>query len=77
MEQYKKTIDAGRIAMIYKGEWDDSQTYTSLDTVTYNGESYCARKDSKGKYPDNEEYWFKIASKGDNFKLSGVVNSKE
>ena len=33
-------INAGRVAMVPKGEWSASTAYTRLDVVQYNGSSY-------------------------------------
>lgn len=55
--------DIGKIAFIYKGEYDPSVQYEEKDCVTYSGSTYGAKKNTLGNLPsDNSEYWFVMAS---------------
>lgn len=48
---------AGRVAIVPKGKWLATLSYSKLDMVTYNSNAYVAYKDSVGIEPTNEEYW--------------------
>lgn len=58
--------------MIYQGSWQPNVKYSSLDVVTYNGESYCATEEIESNNPPNVDLnkWFKIAKSGNDFSLS-------
>ena len=56
-------INAGRVAMVPKGEWSASTAYVRLDVVYYNGSSYVAIQDSTGQNPSTATtYWQLLAS---------------
>lgn len=62
-----QTVNLGRIAMEYKGEYDNETTYENMDIVSYNGSSYIASQTTKGNLPTNTTYWGVVAQsiKGD------------
>ncbi len=53
---------AGRILMIPKGDYDANTDYEMLDIVNHNGNTWIARKSSKGIEPSeaNKDYWQKL-----------------
>lgn len=55
-------LSAGRILIIPKGDYDESATYEVLDLVNHDGNTWIARKSSKGVVPsvENSEYWQKL-----------------
>lgn len=56
-------INAGRVAMVPKGEWASATAYTRLDVVLYNGSSWVAIADSTGQVPaEGSTYWQLLAS---------------
>lgn len=56
-------INAGRVAMVPKGEWSSATAYTRLDVVLYNGSSWVAIADSTGQVPaEGSTYWQLLAS---------------
>ena len=61
-------VKLGRVAPIYKGEYDETTAYNALDIVYYNGRSYMAKQGTKGNAlptgTDND-YWGLIADKGE------------
>ena len=60
-------VKLGRVAPIYKGNYNETTQYHELDIVYYNGRSYIAKQDTKGNAlptgTDND-YWGLIADKG-------------
>lgn len=53
-------VNAGRILIIPKGDWDSLTTYDMLDLVAYNGVAYIARKTNVGQNPSTDAsmtYW--------------------
>ncbi len=53
-------VNAGRILIIAKGEWNNTTNYVQLDLVTHENIAYLARKASVGINPANDplmEYW--------------------
>lgn len=53
-------VNAGRILIIARGEWDNTTNYVQLDLVTHDNIAYLARKASVGVNPANDplmEYW--------------------
>ena len=60
------TKNVGRVSIVPKGDWNINNTYIRLDLVTYNGNSYIAKKDvPKNIQLSNNNYWMLIASKGE------------
>ena len=60
------TINAGRVAMVPKGEWASATAYTRLDVVLYNDSSWVATADSTGQTPDiGSTYWQLLSLKGE------------
>jgi len=59
-------INAGRVAMVPKGEWASATAYTRLDVVLYNGSSWVAIADSTGQVPaEGSAYWQLLSLKGE------------
>ena len=55
-------INAGRVAMVPKGEWSASTAYVRLDVVSYHGSSYVCKQDGTGQTPDTAtNYWQLLA----------------
>lgn len=53
-------VNAGRILIMPKGEWDSMTSYNMLDLVTENGVAYLARQASVGQEPaldTQQAYW--------------------
>lgn len=53
-------INAGRILIVPKGDWNNLDSYEMLDLVTYSKTAYIARKASVGVNPQTDvqqEYW--------------------
>lgn len=62
------SIDFGRIAFVFEGDWDGNRQYSRLSTVRYSidGCGYVAIKDNRGVMPGtNLDIWRKIVDKGD------------
>lgn len=55
----------GIVAMSNKGEYNPQTNYEKLNVVTYNGSSYCAKQNCKGKLPTDQDYWQLLAEKGE------------
>lgn len=58
-------VDAGRVKIIPKGEWDPNVQYEVDDIVTYHHYAYIARKDNIGVHPiddETSEYWEQFGS---------------
>lgn len=49
--------DAGRIGIVIKGDYSNTETYDFLDIAYYNGATYIAKKLTVGNTPDNTEFW--------------------
>ena len=57
------TINAGRVAMVPKGEWSASTAYTRLDVVLYQGSAWVCIKDGTGQEPaQGSTYWQLLAA---------------
>lgn len=54
----------GRVLPIFKGEYDNNETYTNLDVVYYNGSSYVAKGETKGNLPTDDNNWQPLAMAG-------------
>lgn len=53
-------VNAGRILIMPRGDWNNLDTYDMLDLVTYNGVAYLARQQSVGVNPSTDTsltYW--------------------
>lgn len=50
-------MNAGRILIIPRGNYDESVTYEMLDLVNHNGVSYLAKKTVVGIEPSDGEFW--------------------
>lgn len=48
-----------------RGEYNAGTTYSTGDSVSYNGSSYVALQETTGNPPTNTTYWQLIAAKGD------------
>ena len=58
-------INIGRILPIFKGDWDNSTTYSKLDVVLYNGCSWVATAENSGETPDTSANdWIMVAKGG-------------
>lgn len=55
----------GRVSILLKGAYSADKQYARLDIVEYEGSSYCALDDTKGNLPTNDNYWQRIAKKGE------------
>ena len=53
---------AGRILIIPRGDWIESETYEMLDLVNHGGTSWLAKRLSVGIAPsaDTSDYWFNL-----------------
>lgn len=51
---------AGKVLMLFKGDYDSSATYAVLDVVLYQGLSYVAKQTTTGNAPTNTTYWQKL-----------------
>ena len=59
--------DAGRVAMVPKGEWNAITEYEFLDVVTYNDSAFVAKQDNTGHAPvgdGTDSYWMKLVESG-------------
>lgn len=56
--------NAGRVAIVPKGDYSSSVTYKRLDLVRYNDKAYVAKKASTGVLPTNTDYWMLMTSDG-------------
>ena len=61
----QETMVLGIVGMSPKGTYNSETEYEKLNIVTYQGSSYCAKKDTLGNLPTDTEYWDLIAEKGD------------
>lgn len=56
--------NAGRVAIVPKGDYSSSTAYKRLDLVRYNDKAYVAKKANTGIAPTNTEYWMLMTSDG-------------
>lgn len=61
-------INAGRVLIIPRGEYDPTYTYEMLDMVSFNGSSYIAKGSTTNNPPTNTTYWQVSALGGDTSK---------
>lgn len=57
-------INAGRVAMVPKGEWSLSTAYVRLDVVSYHGSSYVCKEDCTGQNPSTATTYWQLLSSG-------------
>lgn len=55
----------GKIVPTHKGKWNSNTTYSKLDIVSHNGNSYFCIKGTVNHAVTNNTYWQVIATKGD------------
>ncbi len=71
-----ETTNLGRVAMVPKGTWDNTATYSKLNVVTYGGSSYVALKAvPAGTAVSNTSYWQLIAEKGNTGGIAQMANT--
>lgn len=56
--------NAGRVAIVPKGDYSSSTAYNRLDLVRYNEKAYVAKMANTGILPTNTEYWMLMTSDG-------------
>jgi len=55
-------INAGRVAMVVKGDWSNTTTYSKLDVVTYDNSSWVCIADNTAQTPSSgSTYWQMLA----------------
>ena len=57
------SASAGRVLLIFKGDYESATTYKPLDVVIYGVNSYVCLLQSTGNVPTNTTYW-QILAKG-------------
>ena len=72
-----KTVDIGRVGMLYKGEWDSDTTYERLDVVSHDGSSYIVTAAVVGMEPPNDSFYAEIARVGDTGETGNGIESLE
>lgn len=65
MNDEQEIIELGVVGIKNMGSYSSEVSYEKLNVVTYQGSSYCAKKDTVGNLPTNTEYWQLYAQKGD------------
>ena len=48
---------AGRVLLIFKGDYDNAVQYQKMDAVAYQGSSYVCKQTTTGNAPTNTTYW--------------------
>ena len=51
------SASAGRVLLIFKGDYSALTTYTAMDCVFYNGSTYVCKQTSVGNLPTDTTYW--------------------
>lgn len=60
-------INVGRVRLLWKGAYNEEQSYDFFDAVSYNGGSYMVNVETGapvGTLPTNTDYWVCLASRG-------------
>lgn len=57
------SASAGRVLLLFKGDYDANVTYSPMDVVIYGVSSYVCKVESTGNLPTNSTYW-QIFAKG-------------
>lgn len=55
------SASAGRVLLLFKGEYDGSTTYNPMDVVKYGVSSFVCKLESTGNLPTNTTYWQVLA----------------
>lgn len=55
----------GIVSIKNRGEYNPETTYEKLNTVRYQGQTYCAKTDTQGNLPTNTVYWDLMVEKGE------------
>lgn len=51
------SASAGRVLLLFKGEYSALTTYTAMDAAFYNGSTYVAKQTTLGNVPTDTTYW--------------------
>ena len=70
------SASAGKVLLMPKGDYDNTETYEVLDWVRYNDKAYVCKQTSLGHYPTDTTYWQMLVQDGTspNTKVSYVDN---
>lgn len=55
----------GIVSIKNRGEYNPETTYEKLNTVRYQGQTYCAKTNTQGNLPTNGNYWDLMVEKGE------------
>lgn len=55
------SASAGRVLLLFKGEYDGSATYAPMDVVKYGVSSFVCKAETTGNLPTNTLYWQVLA----------------
>lgn len=55
----------GIVGIKNRGEYNPETTYEKLNTVRYQGATYCAKTDTQGNLPTDTDYWDLMVEKGE------------
>lgn len=55
----------GIVGIKNRGEYNSETTYEKLNTVRYQGQTYCAKTNTQGNLPTNTLYWDLMVEKGE------------
>lgn len=69
--------DAGKVAMLPRGQWSANTIYEPLDLVFYNNNSYVSFKESIGIEPTNTEFWMLALSGVGQEVIDAIINGTQ
>ena len=71
-------IIIGRVAPLFKGEYDSAQKYNRMDIVSYQGSSYvCMYDETSNILPTDETKWLLVAAKGDTGQVETYLDFEQ
>lgn len=61
------SVNLGRVGLVLKGNWDSATTYSQLDVVSYDGNSWAAKRQNTNVTPNttNSDDWQLISNNAD------------
>lgn len=74
-DQDGNTMNLGKVAMVAKGNYDNSTSYQTLDTVQYNDSTYMAKTSTLGNLPTDTTYWQLIGGGVTKEDIENKINS--
>lgn len=68
--------DAGRAALLPKGNWQKTVAYEMLDIVAHNNKCWIAKKSSIGEEPAENDYWMLAVENVEQTQIDDIISGE-